>query len=77
MPIPIAIDVRLTRDRFDEPLAIIESPLGNGMAAYPSQLRELAAALLLADDAAEARPTKIKHFMDTTRTFPVTKYPGT
>jgi hypothetical protein len=75
MPLLNALDVRLTRDRFDDPLVIIDTPLGNGMAASPAQLRELARTFLLVATAAEAYPTKTKHFTDAPRTFPMNMYP--
>lgn len=59
------IEATLTRDRFNKPLAVIESPLGNGMEATPVQLRALADVLCRIADEAEARPMSGRHFMRT------------
>lgn len=57
------IEATLTRDRFNKPLVVIESPLGNGMEASPAQLRALADVLCRIADEADARPTTGRHFV--------------
>ena len=63
------IEVTLTRDRHNNPLAVIESSIGNGFEVSPAQLRALAAALCSAADDAEARPTKARHFAPVKREY--------
>lgn len=47
----------LRRDRHEKPLAVLESPLGNGQELHPEALRRLAAQLLrIADEAAALGP---------------------
>lgn len=59
------LQVRLTRDRFNEPLAIVVNMPGEGMDASPAQLRRLGEALILAAADCEARNTKGKIFSET------------
>jgi hypothetical protein len=63
------IEVRLTRDRRNEPLVIVDSALGNGMEASPAHLRALAAALCRVADDAEAQQTKARHFVPARREY--------
>lgn len=63
------LEVTLTRDRFNKPLVVIESSIGNGYEASPDHLRALAAALLKAADDADAKPTTSRYFMATKREY--------
>jgi hypothetical protein len=65
------IEVRLTRDRHNEPLVVIDSPLGSGMEVSPARLRALAAALCRAADEADAQRTKARHFTPVKREYAV------
>jgi hypothetical protein len=69
MALPKYLEVQLTRDRFDKPLVVVESALGNGLEASPDHLRALAAALNRAADDAEAQQTKGPHFTPTKREY--------
>jgi hypothetical protein len=69
MAVPKSLEVQLTRDRFDEPLVVVESAIGNGMEASPAQLRALAVALCRAAEDAEARSTKDRHFVPMKREY--------
>lgn len=64
-----SLQVTLTRDRFDKPLVVIESSIGNGFDRSPNQLRALAAALLKAADDADLMPTKGRAFMAAKREY--------
>jgi hypothetical protein len=72
MPLTKMLEVTLTQDRFAKPLVIIGSCLGNGLEAYPAQLRALAAALCRAADDVEARPIDKKHNNSEKREYPLT-----
>lgn len=69
MSVPKVLHVTLTRDRFDQPLVIVDSAIGNGLEASPAQLRALAAALCRAADEADLQPTKGRHFMPSRRAY--------
>ncbi|VTU45587.1 hypothetical protein SRS16P2_00223 (plasmid) [Variovorax sp. SRS16] len=58
--------IRHTRDRLDKPLVIVVNMPGEGMEAYPEQLRRFAAALVQAAADCEARDTRGKHFVEKT-----------
>jgi hypothetical protein len=49
------LEITHTVDRLGKPLIIVETMMGNGLDAYPEQLRALAAALCKAANDADAR----------------------
>ena len=63
--------VRHARDRFEKPLAILENMPGEGMEAYPEQLRQLAAALAQAAAECEARDTRARRFVEKASEYPL------
>lgn len=58
------LTAKLSRDRHEKPLVIIESALGNGMEICPDRLRALAGLLVDIAERAEAVDSKDKYFRE-------------
>jgi hypothetical protein len=66
------LQVTHTVDRFGKALVQVESSIGNGMEAYPDQLRALAAALCKAADDADSRTaSNLKRFPTSPGEYPL------